>query len=335
MRKKSRNGMYALIALIVIVLGAYGYQQGYFTAPPARVAPGGTTTTPSGGVYTGPLTVNIANFDSLDPTTARTEGTNVKTTWWEYRGGVYLARASGTAQTFDLTAADGGWIYASSAVYATNQAFYLDFQKTKDANSRIKDYSAFDINGDGKKEQIFKIWVGDLQPPTAGQTAASFYLNEYWYSYAVLSLNVPGDITSIGTTAGTTEFIEWKNTFAATKEAAALTAVQIKFNSTLTTKWTATDSYLDINNGLRIYLSDMTKTTDGTNTYYDYEIGNRDFSTAYFITYPSSAVNNFPMNFKIVCNFGSSEKYGITLTEYWIDSNGVEQSDYDLVGLAA
>lgn len=317
--------------LLVIVLAAGGNLNLQSLTQQQQV----TTQVPSGQLFTGTAIAHISHYNALDIVSSLAEGTNVATTWLRNRGGAWQAVASGNNANIAVEAADNGFIYMKIGEVA-GQNYYLDRVQTEKASPRIVpgSYQFIDVTGDGVKEHIFKIWVGDLKAPTGGQTGSDFYISAYWYSYEKPAINTPSDISSIGTTPGTAKYIEWYTYFTTSKKAWLVSEIELKINSTATTKWDTSLSYVNVPGKGFFYLNTATKTTDGTNTYYTWTIG-KQLNDAYPITYGANELNKKEWTTKLVLNLSAGDKLNVTLTITGLKTTGAAETVTDTVLLSA
>lgn len=335
MAKGMSKGTKQLLVVIIVIVAVFMIAQGGRAPAPASTTGPSGTTLPTGDVgFTGPATITSAHFDSLDISTGRTEATNVVTTWLQYRNGQWKSVATGSSGTFNVDTSDGGFVYAMFAP-ASGQTYYFDSAKTLDINRpRITEILFVDATGIGTRNFVAKIKVSDLGMK-AGQTAAAASIVAYWYTYEAIALNSPADQTSIGTVAGTVKTIQWQTTFTNTKRAIAEYKVQLKFNSTSDTKWDLAESKLNVPNVGLLPISQFVKTTDGTNTYYDYTFGS-NLKDAVYITLVNDGINRFAWDLKLKLSLATSDKIGVTLTITPLATTGSAGSSItDTVGLAA
>lgn len=335
--KMAKTNWGGVIGILIIVAGAawvLGFLEPYgFPAPEfatgGQYQPNGAV----GAVYTGEVTFNVKPWDALDITTARTEGTNMDHTWCLYESGKYNCFASGNAQTHEVKASNGGRAYVI-ADYKSGQNFTLDIDLTKSMNGDlVTRFLYFDIDQDGAKERVFELDTSDLKASEPGATSAKIYFLSYWYSHTKTTLNSPSDITGIGTTAGTPKWIEWKYTFGTTKQGTGITRLELKFNTTSTSKWIPSESFVTLWNGQKIYMTEMDFQNDGTNVYYIKEIGNKEFPDAINALYGTANVDNFPIDTKLVLNLAAADVIGVTLNTEDITPSGAYDTHTDEVTL--
>jgi len=335
MAKNKGSRQAVLLLLVVGVIALLVYQQPGQKASVSQPPIGGFTPPPPSGVYTGPVKANVAHFDALDIATARTEATNVATTWFTATGDQYVSRVSGSGNTFELISTDRGLVYMQTEA-KSGQAYYLDIQQTRSKNPRIKDYKFFDIDKDGTKEHVFTVYAGDLGDLKGGETAKPFDVTAFWYADEDIALSAPADISSIGTTANTVKNIGWEATFTNTKKARLLITAEVKFNSTNTNKWSESDSKLTVagndgNTAFTIPLSSFTRSQDGTSSIYTYDFTPKDLSGGHLLSLSADGLNKFSFNMKVSWSLASGDKIKSDLTLTALTSAAATASDTDSV----
>jgi len=319
----SSLGKVALAFLVIILLLGVLWYSGIVEFQVEQPSQPTVPSQPS--VYTGLLDVKQKCFDSFDVATSYTHGTHYNCYWFVNRGG-WIQLGSGDL-TIEVTPDDYGYIYAMVSI-PSGQNYYVDYKTIPQKNSRVKTVTYEDITGDGNKDFVFKIWVGDVPVPSSGNPTIYFY--PYIAAYQKPSINSPSDISGIGTGAQT-KFIEWYLSFANTKKAWIITKVEIKYNSTDETK-------IDLKNvnipGIGyVSGSQFTMEETATHTKYTYTIGN-DLSNGLWLRYGTNQLNKFPFDTKIVTHLASNDVLDLTITIYGLKPDGSLESVTDTVQLS-
>ena len=313
-----------LIAVIVIAANKMDREE-----PPAQIAPA-TSIGPTAAslatqaegcatFYCGEIQAEINNFDALDPSTTRTEGTNMNTVWWRNIDNKWVRQAGGDAVVFGIDVRDRGMVWSSHEA-PTAQAFYLDVEQTSTVNNRFEEYRYYDIDKDGTKEHVFRWSVADLNPLSGGQTAKQFFVNAAWFTAGTPSFPTAGqaaDITGIGTTAGTVIFKPWHIVLDQDTAASMLYEVEFRINTTSTSKWDRGQSWIDlseITSGRvgQLSLAEMMESQDGTNTIYKRTFSNH-FKDDLPFKVPAQAENREDTTVKMVWNLTTSDVLTTTL----------------------
>lgn len=315
------TGKYALAAVVLVgamIFFANGGQFPQFNgqAPTGSITPNptpNTTVVPGTGLKTGDqLTVTMNNRDALTEASL-TEGTNVKTTLLNKKtGGGYNVVTTGSGQTYTLTAADNGMVSVGFETQASGQSYAFAVERTKAANAGIMQGCEYvDVELDGTKEWVCQFSTSHLTSQVAlSGTKPDLAINAKYYNENTLSLNSPSDISSIGTTAGTTKFIEWIASGTA-GDASYVSTVELKLNSTTTSKWDEGNSYITVG-GTQYALSSLERSQDGTNTHYYLRFGN-DLSKAKILEFSNTGIAKDYMTAKIVWNLSSGNVITTTL----------------------
>jgi len=309
---KNSNGIIIVVAIVAILayaastgaLGNLGASQ-QSVAPVNNnnnnVAAGSTT-------YAGPVAMQVAHYDALSPTTARTEATNVATSWYtKDAADTYSLKGTGDNAAFDIPANANGWIYAQVEA-KSGQSYYLAKQLVLDREStRIKSYQYFDIDADGTNEHVYGVYCGDLSGLQGGQTSKDCYATFHWYTYEKPSIHASygaiGDITSIGTTSGTVKYLQWYSNFTTTNRAWLLYQVELKVNTTDITQFSI--EWVTIPGVGVVAGSNFEDSNDGTNTYFKYTIS-KTLDTAPAITYGTNEVNEAKFDTKMKFYFATA-----------------------------
>lgn len=220
---------------------------------------------------------------------AKTEGTHVNT-WLLTKsntpsGYTYKVAASTSAVQVPYEGTDGYVYFTTEA--ASGQTFALDTTKL-DARTSVVGY--IDVEGDSNPEWVLKYNTAGMfnsaqsdNVPTVGPSLQWFNVN------GAVTLTAPSAVTSIGTSQ--TDNTQFLKVTATAQKAQIYKELQISFNSTSTTKWDESQSYIKTPFGT-YKLSDATSkgsTTLGTTTAgtaYYFRLANNQ-STAPIVTIPT------------------------------------------------
>ena len=314
MAKNGNNKSLMVVGLIVIlIIGVYVVAPETFTGLQSVTSSGsGGVQTPSQSSsvastqdYEGSVTVNLVHRDALDNSESRTEATNLTTTYYKKVGGDYKAIGSGTGNTIyvDPTIST---VYMGVAVPSGQSYFVAPASTAENNDRRISGYMFSDVTGDGQREWVFEVDVTGLQIQ-GGQTTPTIDLYIDSYDDGTASISSPADQTAIGQTAGTNNFIQWEVSLDAVEKADPQYKYEIKINQTDTAMWDAGQSYVDIPNVGKVYLSDMDESQDGTNTYYKYTLGTT-LEDANYVTVGSNDNNAVDITGRISTNFDADNE---------------------------
>lgn len=320
---KSNTPLVVLAIVVVAVLIGFGTgaisPQSLNIGHPA--GNGGVQTPPavqpsSGHEFAGQLTVNVVHRDALDNAEARTEGTNIVTTYYKsFDGTNFFSIGSGTGNTITIDSAQDSILYATVTV-PTGQAFFVAPSSTADQNlnPRIIDFGFKDVNNDGTREWWFKVDLRDMPAPVAGQTASTLSLFINSYNDGASTLNAPANVTGVGTGSGVQNYIRWEQTVAQ-ETVDPVYEYTIGIDNANTEKWDRGQSNLDIPNIGVVALSDFDEQLQTSSVLYRYKVG--ETSTLDNANYVTTAQNGnavHPIPFKFVTNLATSDMLSVTLT---------------------
>jgi len=291
-------------------------------------------TPPPPGVTEGIVTTDTAAFDSLDIATSRTVGTDVKVYWYALRGGNWVLLGSGDAADINVQEEDRNLVYVVTAI-PSDKYFYVDYQKILSMNDRAQAVEYKDIDGDNVEEYVFKLNVADIPfaSGTGKYSLPSFnvYLLSYDSSFAWPTAGKPSDISSVGT-AKVTKYIEWYVSLSAEKKALALAEVELKVNTSDTSKVTLKKlnipgiGYLDGSSFSQSVLSSEIKWT--------YKISSLLYGANY-IKLPVNTLNKFEFTTTIEVDLETGDKLNFTLTFRYFDNTESLKSASDSVLVSA
>jgi hypothetical protein len=308
MKEGTRN----LIIVIAIIYILLSLALGSFNPTQWNLQNRGGNVTPTGAV--GMFDVHTKGYDTLDISSVLVENTAYDLHWYAYRGG-WILLGKGDA-TIELTDVDGGYVFASVQQHS-GQSYYVDWAETKAKNPRVESVSFEDPDGDGYKQMLFKVNMGNIPKPATGNPSLYFY--PYLLAYEKPTLNQPSDITGIGGSL-VTKYIEWYVYFANVKKGFAITKVELTVNTTDTTK-VKLDSVAVPNLGS--VTGDMFGTPlRGTNSLtWSYSFGSNLYNCN-FIKYGSNTLNKFYFTTQIDCLLASGDVLQLDITIYGLTTTG-------------
>jgi len=326
----------ALVLVVIVVAFAADYMGvvdvPFFSTGPApnpSPGPGPTGNTPS-SYDAAIVTSDIAAWDSLDISQARTVGTDINLIWFRYTGG-WIKLTSGDAADISMGRNDQDSIYLA-AQFPSSPSYFVDYQKILAMNPHVSWYGYMDITGDDIEEFIFKVNV-------AGSTFASatgkwnmplvnVYLLTYDASFSIPAGGKPADVASVGT-ATTTKYVKWYGEIAAEKKAAALYKVTLVANTTDISKVTLKKlnipgiGYLDGSSFSQDVLSDQIKWT--------YTVSNNILYGTNYIERPVNDPNEQQFTTALEFNLASGDVIQMTLSVYQLTAGEASVSDTDSV----
>lgn len=313
-----------VIVAVVFAVMFGGSFQGLNVGQDQGVPAPSTTPTPAGTVeFSGQLIVNVIHRDALDNAEARTEGTNLVTTYYKSADEVlFNTIGSGTGNQLTITPDMNSIMYVTETIPA-GQDFFVAPQSTSDQNlnPRIIDFFFRDISNDGIKEWVFKIDLRNMDSPIAGQTASTISLFVNSFDEGVFTINAPANLTGIGTGSGQQNFIRWEIT-QPQETASAQFEYEIRINSIDDQKWDRGLSTLDVPNVGIQSLSVFDEQESGSDTVYTWKVGTGT-ATLDSANYVSTAQNGnevIPIPLKFVTNLAGSDDLGVTLNIKSLDT---------------
>jgi hypothetical protein len=302
--------------------------QGGMQVPPAQQPS-------TGQEFAGQLTVNVVHRDALDNAEARTEGTNLVTTYYKSFDAVnFFTIGSGTGNTITIDSAQDSILYATVTV-PSGQAFFVAPSSTADQNlnPRIIDFGFMDVNNDGTREWWFKMDLRDMPAPVAGQTASTLSLFVNSYDDGVSTLNAPANITAIGTASGVQNFIRWEQTVAQ-ETVDPVYEYTINVDNENTEKWDRGQSNLDIPNIGMVALTDFDEQLQTSDTLYRFKVGaTATLDNANYVTTAQNGNAVHPIAMKFVTNLATADNLAVTLTLKSLTSAQGTVSVSDIVNL--
>jgi hypothetical protein len=307
MKEGTRNLIIVIIAIYVLVSLALGS----FNPTQWNLQRGGNVT-PTGAV--GMFDVHTKGYDTLDISSVLQENTAYDLHWYAYRGG-WILLGKGDA-TIELTDVDGGYVFASVQPHS-GASYYVDWSETKAKNPRVESVSFDDPDGDGYKQILFKVNMGNIPKPATGNPSLYFY--PYLLAYEKPTLNTPSDITGIGGSL-VTKYIEWYVSFTNVKKGFAITKVELTVNTTDTTKVKLDSVAVP---SLGSVTGDMFGTPlRGTNSLtWSYSFGSNLYNCN-FIKYGSNTLNKFYFTTEIDCLLASGDVLQLDITIYGLTTTG-------------
>ncbi|MEM2922476.1 MAG: hypothetical protein QXF26_09205 [Candidatus Bathyarchaeia archaeon] len=331
-KDKTKLGWIVAILIAVLFLNQMGFLGPKVNIPGLTQQPTPTpppTTTPT--TYTrGIVTTATSAYDSLDIATSRTIGTNVKVYWYAYRGG-WVLLGSGTGADINVEERDNNIIYAVASV-PSGQAFYVDYGKIMQMNSRVQSVEFKDIDGDNVKEYVFRLNVADI-PYASGTGKYSLpSFNVYLFSYdSSASLSNLANVTGVGTSK-VTKYLEWYVTLSAEKKALAVSKVVLTVGTGDISRFSLMKlnipgiGYLDGSNFDQSVLSSEIKWT--------YTISNQLYGANY-VKLPVNSLNKFEFTTTLEVDLETGDDVLLTLTIYYLDNTGSQKSLSDSLYIKA
>jgi len=302
-------------------------QQGGVVTPPTTVLP------TAGAPFVGQLNVVEEHVNGLDNQDARTEGVELTTTYYtSSNGNTFNTIGDGTSASITIDASMNGIIYAG---LETDAFTYVDPMGTADRglNPFITFVEYRDVSGDGQKTWIFRMDLRNIPDPIAGQVFSTVAFRTLsWDDTTPPLLNSPPDITGIGTTSGTSNFIRWEMTITQA-EASAQFEYELEMDTDDNNAWDRGRSNLDIPMVGIITLSSFDEQiTSGVSVIYRLKIGDTaELDSANYVLSLKNGneVHNIPAN--IVTNFGAITAFNVTLSLNTIDADRTTGSVTDTV----
>jgi len=315
--KKNSNVLIAAVLIFLVIFGFGVYTNWTFrlsvTPPPPE----------EGAAPVGTFTMRANAYDTLDVATSRTVGANgVSVHWYAYRNG-WVLLGSGDNVNIELEERDQGYIYV---VCETNSSFYMDFTKVKNMNSRVKSVTYEDVDSDSLKEWVFKYSMFNIPPAASGYPQTTFYAYLLTYDTS-FAFGTTADISSIGTST-TTKYIPWYMAASAAKKGVAVWKIELKVNSTSTSKYDLKNvnvpgiGYLQGSNFQESILENYVT--------YTYTIGS-NLKDAVYWELPPNVNNKFDLTVGIEFTLSSGDKLNWTLTIYQFTPSETSVTDADAV----
>ncbi len=270
----------------------------------------------TGQEFAGQLTVDVVHRNALDNAEARIEGTNLVTTYYKSSDGqTFNTIGSGTGNTVTITPIMNSILYVTSTVPSA-QNFFVAPSSTADQNlnPRIIDFGFMDVNNDGSREWWFKVDLRDMPRPIAGQTASTLSLFINSYTYGASTLNAPANLTGVGQSSGTQNFIRWEQTVPQTS-ADPVYEYTIGIDTEETQKWDRGLSNLDIPNIGTVSLTDFNEQLQTSAVLYRFMIGTTaTLDNANYVTTAQNGNEVHPIPMRFTTNLAGADDLAVTLT---------------------
>ena len=276
------------------------------------------------------VTTDIAAWDTLDISTARTAGTDINTIWFRYSGG-WIKLASGDAQDLSVQKADNNRVYLALE-FPSSPGYYVDYEKTMDMNPHLSWYGYEDITGDSVEEFIFKVDIsGSTFASATGKwnmPAVNVYLLTYDASFAIPSGGQPADVTAIGTST-VTKYLKWYAEVSAEKKGIALYKVVFTVNTSDISKVKLKKlnvpgvGYLDGSSFEQDVLASSIK--------YTYTLSPNILYGAGYVERPVNDPNEFEFTAAVELNMATNDTLQATLNIYELSPAEASLSDQDSV----
>ncbi len=304
----------------------FGTQGGVVT-PPTTIIP--TT----GAPFSGQLNLVEEHVDGLDNQNSRTEGVELTTTYYKSsNGNTFSTIGDGTSASITVDSSMNGIIYAG---VETDANTYVDPMGTADQslNPFITFVEYRDVSGDGQKTWIFRMDLRNIVAPVAGQTFSTVAFRTLsWDDATPPVLNSPADITGIGTTSGTSNFVRWEMTITQA-QASGQHEYQLEMDTDDNNAWDRGRSNLDIPNIGIITLSSFDEQiTSGVSVLYRYKVGDTaSLDSANYVVSLKNGNEVHTIPAQIVTNFGTTTAFNVTLSVNTVDADRATGSVSDTV----
>jgi hypothetical protein len=277
----------------------------------------------------GMFEVQTKAYDSADPATSRTVGTNLNVYWYKFTLGKWklavTQAASGTTY-LDMKAEDNGYVWVAIDI-PTNQAYYIDYKKILE-DPYVVGYQYVDVDDDGVREFVFQYDMRNHAIPSSGYPVVVFYAYLITYDSSFTGLNNLSNSTGIGTTT-TTKTYEWYLSFSAVKKGVAIYKVEFKVGTTDETKVRLKKlqipglGYLDV--------SQFQKSFTGSDIRWTYTFSTSFDGANYLVRSAQDTLNKFYMTCEVEYTLSSGDDIRIDLTVYYLEAQteaGKSTNDY-------
>lgn len=295
-----KTGGKIALAVVVIVVGIFFLYGGELPQTPLTTTPQPTNqgtgftqqpTTTAPQQYKGAVTMAVTLANALNATTF-TDDTHADIEYfYKDAQGKYQFMVKSTSNSATVNSGlTGAFVYANIDVQAS-QAVYTDVAGTIAKSPYIKGCVYEDPDSDNMNMYVCQIDISPyLANPSPALTPRVDWIASF-YGEDSIDMNSATSLTSVAT-GNTLNVIDWEVTMDDLATAEAVKKVQVRVNSTNSAFVVDSNSYLTLPWG-KLYLSEMTKSTDFSNTRFIYEK-----------FYPTKApIENAP--FFVVSNSGS------------------------------
>ena len=301
----------------------------------AIIAPIGTSTTNQDDiqVYSGSLTMKNLLSDAEDPATARTDDTNADTIYYKRTlDGEFRKLASSTSNSATITVDEDLKTVWAEVTVPSGQAFYVDANAIASSHSRVGTPIWADPNLDNKNSYVFPIDITGISTPDPNNTPEFQLMIDLWTD-GTLTIDSPSDTTAVGQGKVKTT-VKWSADMTAEKTAEAVTEIKITLNSTDTTQWYETDSFIEVPSGTgtqKVTFAQMDRSDLSSTTVYKFKYGT-DVDTANMFVVPKNADTEIRTPVTIYTGFDADNE-GLTITYQLtkIDAQGAYTTTSDAV----
>ena len=331
----------AIVVLIAIGVGVFylndqgmlsltDSQGGTPTIAPTSIQP---ATQSDIQVYSGSLTMKNLLSDAEDPSTARTDDTNADVIYYKrLADGEFRKLASSTSNSATITVDETLKTVWAEVTIPSGQAFYVDADSIVASHQRVGTPIWAAPNLDNKNSYVFPIDITGISVSNPNNTPEFQFMVDLWTD-GTLTIDSPSDTTAVGQGKVKTT-VKWSADMTAEKTAEAVTEIKITLNTTDTTQFYETDSYIEIPNGTgtqKITLAQMDRSDLSSTTVYKYKYGT-DVDTANFFVVAKNADTEIRTPFTIYSGFDADNE-GLTITYQLtkIDSQGAYTTTSDAV----
>jgi len=325
---------YLAVAVIIVVL-VFGYYNMWFeqwgiapvTEPVVPTLVPTPTPTPT-GIPVGTYTFKDVAYNSLDISAALTLGTDVDQSFYAYRGGWVLLGAHGASGTdIEITTGDNGYVYVLCQRHST-ATYIFDAAKSLAMNVRAVGIQFLDVTGDTVKEFMVKWSMHNIPAAASGYPSCTFtgyYYDDDSASAAYPSGGQAADQTDIGETK-VTKYLPWYFGFSAEKHAVAVYKIEVKVNTTSSSK----AELLSVNIPSIGLVSASSFDYQKTDTYqtWTYTCGT-DLGDCLYWELPANHNNKFDTTTSIQLTLATNDELVWTQTIYQISAGQTTVTDAD------
>ena len=277
------------------------------------------TPPPTGVDFTGNLIVDISHRSALDNAVQFVEGFNLVTTYYssldEKR---FNTIGSGSSIQINIDSSMNSILYASVSV-PIGQSLYVAPLSTADQNlnPRIINFFFQDIDGSGRMVWVFKIDLKNFEP--SDPRTLQLFINSFIVGTA--TLNSPPDITAVGTTPNTNNFIQWEVTVPQ-GTASAQYEYQIEMNNSDNLKWSRNLSMLEVPNlGVMPLTEFDERINSGVSTLYRWKLGDTaTLNNANYVTSAKEGNDSHQTPFKFVTSLATNDDIDVTFRVLTLNS---------------
>ena len=228
--------------------------------------------------------------DAEDPSTTLTDDTNADTVYYKrLADGEFRRLASSTSNSATITVDEDLKTVWAEVTVPSGQAFYVDANAIASSHSRVGTPIWADPNLDNKNSYVFPIDITGISTPDPNNTPEFQLMIDLWTD-GTLTIDSPSDTQAVGQGKVKTT-VKWSADMTAEKTAEAVTEIKITLNSTDTTQWYETDSFIEVPTGTgtqKVTFAQMDRSDLSSTTVYKFKYGT-DVDTANMFVVPKNA----------------------------------------------